>query len=194
MPGLLDLPETVRRQIFAYVLPDNLAVNLAAPFRVSHSLFHIPGPVRNDALAAFAAQNKFHIWVWGSEINNDDPQLSLPHRSFLPHITRLHLTVRAGTLEAIHQKLGVRRLTVDGARLATYMTKFERLKLLVIGIPKVAPPEHINEALLLRFLNHIKTSALVVVDGELSTASMVQLHTTMSNPEVSSRILKALLS
>ena len=183
MPGLLDLPEKLRIRIFATILPQNLAIDVAIPFRVRHPLFHVSSTVQNDALAAFARCNKFYLWTYGSDLENDKPKLYLPWRSFLSHITRIHIIIRARTLSTITSNLGTAKLVLDGARLAKWIYNFESLELLVIGIPKVAPPERINEDMLLRFFNHVRTPALVVVDGELSEGSKRQLQKTIATAE-----------
>ena len=183
MPGILDLPEKLRLQIFAYLLPRNLAIDIASPFRVKHALFRVCATIKNDALATFAKLNKFYLWVYGLHIDDENPQLSLPRHSFLAHVRRIHLIIRARTLTAISRNHGTARLVLDGARLAKWICNFERLKLLVIGIPKAAPPEHINEDLLLRFLKHVRSSALVVVDGKLSEMGKMQLQKTIATRE-----------
>ncbi|KAF2234682.1 hypothetical protein EV356DRAFT_150181 [Viridothelium virens] len=184
MPTLLDLPEKLRRQIFAHVLPENIAIDIGSPFKAKHALFHVSTVIENDAWATFATINKFYHWVYGMEIDDEKPEISLPRRAFLSHITRLHLIIRARTLVAISASHGTARLVLDGARLAKWIGNFERLELLVIGIPKVATPEKINEDLLMRFLKHVRTAALVLVDGNMSEIGKSQLQKTITTSEV----------
>ena len=174
------LPEKVRMQILAYVLPRNLAIDLESPFRVKHALFSVSESVKSDAFAVFARLNKFHLWVWGLRIDDDNPQLSLPDRPFLAHITRVHLLIRANTLNVISNNFGFGKLILDGAQLAGFVAKFKSLELLVIGIPKLAPPEHIDEDLLIRLFEPVRTSALVVVDGKMTEEGKEQLLGLMS--------------